>query len=91
MIVEAVRAKGLPVAYVTFEGEQHGFRQAANIRAALDAELAFYSEVLRLAWSVPRTPLCVTAHVPEDLCGDTEARGSDDWGDLDDARRSGSR
>jgi dipeptidyl aminopeptidase/acylaminoacyl peptidase len=49
VIVEAVRAKGLPVVYLTFAGEGHGFRQAANIRAALDAELAFYTEVLGLA------------------------------------------
>ena len=49
VIVEAVRAKGLPVVYLTFEGEGHGFRQAANIRAALDAELQFYTEVLGLA------------------------------------------
>ena len=49
VIVEAVRAKGLPVVYLTFEGEGHGFRQAANIRAALDAELAFYTDVLGLA------------------------------------------
>jgi dipeptidyl aminopeptidase/acylaminoacyl peptidase len=49
MIVEALRAKGVPVAYLAFEGEQHGFRQAANIRAALDAELAFYAEVLGFA------------------------------------------
>jgi dipeptidyl aminopeptidase/acylaminoacyl peptidase len=46
MIVEAVRAKGVPVAYVGFEGEQHGFRQAPNIRAALDGELSFYAQVL---------------------------------------------
>jgi dipeptidyl aminopeptidase/acylaminoacyl peptidase len=45
MIVDALRAKGVPVAYVTFEGEQHGFRQAANIRRALDAELSFYAQV----------------------------------------------
>ena len=31
---------------MTFEGEQHGFRQAANIRAALDGELSFYAQVL---------------------------------------------
>jgi dipeptidyl aminopeptidase/acylaminoacyl peptidase len=42
---EAVRAKGLPVAYLLFEGEQHGFRQARNIRRALEAELAFYGRV----------------------------------------------
>jgi dipeptidyl aminopeptidase/acylaminoacyl peptidase len=53
MIVDAVGAKGLPVEYVTFEGEGHGFRQAANIRTALDAELAFYRSVLRLGQSLP--------------------------------------
>ena len=36
----------MPVAYVTFAGEQHGFRQAANIRASLDGELSFYAQVL---------------------------------------------
>ena len=45
MIVDALRSKGVPVAYVVFDGEQHGFRQAANIRRALDAELSFYSQV----------------------------------------------
>ncbi len=44
-MVAALEAKGLPVAYVTFEGEQHGFRQAANIRRALEAELDFYGRV----------------------------------------------
>ena len=45
LMVEALRAKGLPVAYVAFEGEQHGFRRAENIQRALDAELYFYSRV----------------------------------------------
>jgi dipeptidyl aminopeptidase/acylaminoacyl peptidase len=45
MIVDALRAKGVPVAYVTFPGEQHGFRQAENIRRALDSELSFYAQV----------------------------------------------
>jgi dipeptidyl aminopeptidase/acylaminoacyl peptidase len=45
MIVDALRRKGVPVAYLTFAGEQHGFRQAANIRRALDAELSFYGQV----------------------------------------------
>ncbi|HXG94290.1 MAG TPA: S9 family peptidase [Blastocatellia bacterium] len=45
MMFEAVRKKGLPVAYVAFEGEQHGFRKAENIKAALDGELYFYSRV----------------------------------------------
>ncbi len=45
-MVEALRAKGVPVAYLLFEGEQHGFRQAANIVRALEAELSFYGQVL---------------------------------------------
>jgi dipeptidyl aminopeptidase/acylaminoacyl peptidase len=44
-MVQALRAKGIPVAYVLFEGEQHGFRQAKNIKRALDGELYFYSRV----------------------------------------------
>ncbi len=44
-LYDAVKAKGLPVAYLAFEGEQHGFRQARNIKRALEAELYFYSRV----------------------------------------------
>jgi dipeptidyl aminopeptidase/acylaminoacyl peptidase len=43
LMVEALRAKGTPVGYLLFAGEQHGFRQAANIKRALDAELLFYA------------------------------------------------
>ncbi len=42
-MVEALRLKGIPVAYLLFSGEQHGFRKAENIRRALDAELYFYA------------------------------------------------
>ncbi len=45
MMVEALRAKRIPVAYLPFDGEQHGFRQAQNIKRALDGELYFYSKV----------------------------------------------
>jgi dipeptidyl aminopeptidase/acylaminoacyl peptidase len=34
------------MAYLLFEGEQHGFRRAENIRRALDSELSFYAQVL---------------------------------------------
>lgn len=54
---EAVRAKELPVAYVAFEGEQHGFRQAANIKRALDGELYFYSKVFRFGLADPVEPV----------------------------------
>ena len=43
---EALRSKGLPTAYVPFEGEQHGFRKGETIKRALEAELYFYSKVL---------------------------------------------
>lgn len=46
LIVDALRAKGVPVAYLLVDGEQHGFRRAENIRRALDAELSFYAQVL---------------------------------------------
>ncbi len=42
---KAVKAKGLPVAYMAFEGEQHGFRRAEHIKQVLDNELYFYSKV----------------------------------------------
>ncbi len=45
-MAESLRAKGLPVALVMFEGEGHGFRQAANIKRSLEAELYFYGRVL---------------------------------------------
>jgi dipeptidyl aminopeptidase/acylaminoacyl peptidase len=44
-MVAALRAKGLPVAYLAFEGEGHGFRKAATIKRALEAELYFYGRV----------------------------------------------
>jgi dipeptidyl aminopeptidase/acylaminoacyl peptidase len=45
LMVEALRRKRLPVAYLTFPGEQHGFRKAETIQAVLRAELAFYGRV----------------------------------------------
>ncbi len=45
MIVAALADKGVPHAYVLFEGEQHGFRRAEHIVAALEAELWFYGRV----------------------------------------------
>jgi len=45
VIVAALQKKGVPHAYLLFEGEQHGFRRAENIRAALDGELSFYAQV----------------------------------------------
>ena len=47
MMADAVRAKGLPVALLAFEGEQHGFRKADTIVRCLEAELFFYGVVFR--------------------------------------------
>jgi len=42
-MVAALRASGKSVGYFLFSGEEHGFRQATNIKRALDAELYFYA------------------------------------------------
>jgi dipeptidyl aminopeptidase/acylaminoacyl peptidase len=47
--VEVCRKKGLPYAYVPFEGEQHGFRQDKNIRRAFEGELYFLSRIFGFA------------------------------------------
>lgn len=47
-IYEALKARGLPVEYILFKGEGHGFRGADAIKRSLDAELAFYRKVLSL-------------------------------------------
>ncbi len=58
-MVEAIRSKGIPVAYAAFEGEQHGFRQAQNIKRALEGELYFYSRVFRFELAEPVEPLLI--------------------------------
>ena len=42
---DALAAKGIPVAYVLFEGEGHGFRRAENVRRAIETEYAFFAKV----------------------------------------------
>ena len=54
---QAVRAKKLPVAYLTFEGEQHGFRRAETIKRVLEAELYFYGKIFRFAPADPIEPV----------------------------------
>lgn len=57
MMVKALDAKKLPVAYLAFEGEQHGFRRAETIKRALDAELYFYSRILGFELADPIEPV----------------------------------
>jgi dipeptidyl aminopeptidase/acylaminoacyl peptidase len=59
MMAEAVRRKGLPVAYVPFEGEQHGFRKAENIIRSLEAELYFYGVVFGFTPADPIEPVAI--------------------------------
>jgi dipeptidyl aminopeptidase/acylaminoacyl peptidase len=46
IIVDALERRGVPHAYLLFEGEQHGFRAAAAIQRAAEAELSFYAQIL---------------------------------------------
>jgi dipeptidyl aminopeptidase/acylaminoacyl peptidase len=46
MMRDALKAKGIAVACLMFEGEQHGFRRAQTIVRTLEAELVFYGRVL---------------------------------------------
>lgn len=53
-MVAVLARRGIAHAYVPFEGEQHGFRRAENIRTALDGELYFYSRIF--GFEAPRPP-----------------------------------
>jgi len=57
IMVQALREKGLPVAYISFEGEQHGFRRAKSIKRSLDAELYFYSKIFGFKLADPIEPV----------------------------------
>jgi dipeptidyl aminopeptidase/acylaminoacyl peptidase len=56
-MVRALRAKGLAFAYLGFEGEQHGFRQASTIQRTLEAELYFYARVFGFHLPEPIEPV----------------------------------
>ena len=58
-MVAALRVKGVPVAYLAFAGEQHGFRKADTIIRALEAELYFYSRILGFDLAEPVEPLVI--------------------------------
>jgi dipeptidyl aminopeptidase/acylaminoacyl peptidase len=53
-IARDLAAHGIRHAYIAFEGESHGFRKAASVIAALEAELSFYGQVL--GFSPPGIP-----------------------------------
>ena len=59
LMYEALRKRGIPTAYIPFEGEQHGFRKAENIRRALEGELYFFARVFGFAPAdpIPSVPI----------------------------------
>ena len=59
-MVEALARNGLAHAYVLFEGEEHGFRKAANIARAIEAEYVFFCRVFGLVPSGDPAPLDIT-------------------------------
>jgi dipeptidyl aminopeptidase/acylaminoacyl peptidase len=59
IMVDALKAKGLPHAYLLFEGEQHGFRKAENIIRSNEAELSFYAQILGFEPGDPIEPVSI--------------------------------
>ena len=51
--------KGLPVAYLAFAGEQHGFRKAETIQTVLRAELTFYGRIFGFEPADPLPDLAI--------------------------------
>lgn len=64
IMVEALAAKGLPVAYMPFEGEQHGFRRSENIKRALDSEFYFYARIFGFEPADPVAPVPIQNFKP---------------------------
>ncbi len=58
-IFEAVKSKGLPVAYIAYEWEQHGFRRAENIKRSYEAELYFYSKIFQFNLADQSGPITI--------------------------------
>jgi dipeptidyl aminopeptidase/acylaminoacyl peptidase len=57
IMIAALRAKQLPFAYVAFPTEGHGFREAANIRRSIEAELYFYARIFGFTPADPVEPV----------------------------------
>ena len=49
MIVEVLERKGIPYAYIPFEGEGHGFRRQENVQRSIEATLSFVGQVFGFA------------------------------------------
>lgn len=58
-MVEALDAKGIPYAYITFDDEGHGFRNAESIQRSFESELTFYARILGFETADPPAPIDV--------------------------------
>ncbi|QUN04726.1 S9 family peptidase [Shewanella yunxiaonensis] len=67
LIYQAVKAKGVPTAFIGFEGEGHGFRKPANNIRSLQSELSFYGQVFGFtpAGELPVLPIDNAAALPK--------------------------
>jgi dipeptidyl aminopeptidase/acylaminoacyl peptidase len=63
-IVDALRARHVPVAYVLYPGEGHGFRKPENIINSLQAELSFYGQVFGFKPADQLPPLIIEGLAP---------------------------
>jgi dipeptidyl aminopeptidase/acylaminoacyl peptidase len=59
-MVDALRERGIPVAYLPFPGERHGFLDAANIKRAIEAELFFYARIFGFTPADPPPDVDIT-------------------------------
>jgi dipeptidyl aminopeptidase/acylaminoacyl peptidase len=64
VMVNALREAGVPVAYITLEGEGHGFRKADSIVRTLEAELYFYQRIFGIAPPAAPAPVAID-NLPE--------------------------
>ena len=56
-MLKILQKNEIPVAYIPFPEEQHGFRKAANIQRSLEAELYFYSQIFKFEPAEKLQPL----------------------------------
>jgi dipeptidyl aminopeptidase/acylaminoacyl peptidase len=59
LIVEALRARHVPVAYLLYPGESHGFRKPENVIRSLQAELSFYGQIFGFTPADQLPPLTI--------------------------------
>jgi len=64
VMVEAMRRNGVPVAYLPFPGEGHGYRRAENIRRSYEAELSFYAQIFGSPLAEPIEPVVIENFAP---------------------------